>query len=104
MKMELIIMRDWEKCTLHNVERKGTSCYGNPSYWIYFFDSEGHFHKGYTASDASAGYTASNYRYCDAGEVIYLDYHFTKKKGTCIVDYIKHDSPNEATLEATKEE
>lgn len=101
--MEVIIMRDWEKCTLHNVERKGTSYYGNPSYWIYFSDSEGHFHAGYTASNSSAGYTASNYKYCDEGQVIYLDYHFTKKKGTCIIDCIKHNSPTEATREAEGE-
>lgn len=96
-------MRDWEKCILHNVERKGTSYYGNPSYWIYFSDSEGHFHAGYTASNSSAGYTASNYKYCDEGQAIYLDYHFTKKKGTCIIDFIKHDSPDEATREAEGE-
>ena len=73
-------MRDWQKCTLHKVERKGTSYYGNPSYWIYFSDSEGNFHAGYTAINSSAGYTASNYKYCDEGQVIFLDYHFTKKK------------------------
>lgn len=97
-------MRNWEKCTVYYVERKGTSCCGNPSYWVHFLDSEGHCHVGYTASDASAGYTASNYRYCDEKQVIYLDYHFTKKEGTCIIDYIKHVSPTEATNEATKEE
>lgn len=92
-------MRKWEKCILHNVKRKGTSCSGNPSYWIYFSDSEGNFHTSYTASDSSAGYTASNYKNCAEEQVIYLDYHFTKKKGTCIIDYIKHDSPTEATRE-----
>jgi hypothetical protein len=83
-------MRKWENCILHRVERKGTSYYGNPSYWIYFSDSEGNFH---------AGYTASNYKNCDTWQVIYLDYHFTKKKGTCIIDYIKHCLPREATRE-----
>ena len=92
-------MRKWEKCTLYYVERKGTSYSGNPSCWIHFYDSEGNFHKGYTASDSSAGYTASNYKYCDEEQVIYLNYHFTKKKRTCIIDYIKHDSPTEATRE-----
>lgn len=92
-------MRKWEKCNLHKVERKGTSNFGNPSYWIYFSDSEGNFHAGYTASNASAGYTASNYKYCDEEQVIYLDFHFTKKKGACIIDYIKHDLPTEATRE-----
>lgn len=90
-------MRNWEKCILHRVERKGMSCNGNSSYWIYFSDSEGNFHAGYTTSNASAGYTAKNYRDCDKRQVIYLDYHFTKKKGACIIDYIKHASPTEAT-------
>ena len=95
--------REYEKCILHSVEYKNTSTVGNPSYWIYFSDSEGHFHAGYTAINSSAGYTASNYRYCDEGQVIYLDYHFTKKKGTCIIDCIKHNSPTEAAREAEAE-
>ena len=96
-------MTNFEKCTLHSVERKGTSYCGNPSYYIYFSDSKGHFHYGYTASNSSSSYIASNYRYCDEGQIIYLDYHFTKKKGTCIIDCIKHVSPTEATREAEGE-
>ena len=91
----------FEKCTLYKVVRKGISINGNPSYWVYFSDSKDDFHAGYTASDSTAGYIAANYQMKKQQEkqVIYLDYHFTKKKGDCIIDRIKHDSPEEATRE-----
>ena len=89
----------FEKCTLFKVMRKGMSSYGNPSCWIYFSDSKGDFHAGYTASDSTAGYIAENYQNCSKDQVIYLDYHFTKKKGDCIIDSIKHCLPEEATRE-----
>ena len=92
--------REYEKCMLHSVEYKSTSTVGNPSYWVYFTDSKGEFHCGYTASNSSAGYIASNYRYCDEGQAIYLDYHFTRKTGSCIIDCIKHSTPEEASREA----
>ena len=96
--------RGYEKCMLLSVEYKSTSTVGNPSYWVYFTDSEGKFHRGYTASNSSSGYTIRNYRYCDEGQVIYLDYHFTRKTGSCIIDCIKHNTPEEAAREAEKEE
>ena len=92
-------MKGFEKCTLYSVEFKCLSSYGNPSYWISFSDSEGHYCRGYTASNSSAGYTASNYKYCQVDQVIYIKYHFTKK-GNCIIDSIKHNSPDEAMKEA----
>lgn len=95
-------MRDWEKCKLHGVDYKCHSYYGNPSYWVCFSDSEGHFHRAYTGSNSSAGYTIQNYKYSDSEQVIYLDYHFTKK-GSCVIDCIKHNSPTEATREAEGE-
>lgn len=85
--------QDYERCILHNVEYKNTSTMGNPSYWIAFTDSKGNYHRGYTSSNASAGYTASNYKYAENGSVIYLDYHYTPK-GACIIDRIKHNSPD----------
>lgn len=89
----------FEKCTLYKVVRKGISINGNPSYWVYFSDSKDGLHAGYTASDSTAGYIAANYKNF-SNQVIYLDYHFTKKKGDCVIDRIKHDLPEEATREA----
>lgn len=92
--------REYEKCMLHSVKYKNTSTMGNPSYWVYFTDSKGEFHRGYTGSNSSSGYTIENYRYCNPEAVIYMQYHFTKKKGTCIIDVIKHNTPEEAAREA----
>ena len=91
--------RGYEKCILHSVEYKSTSIEGNPSYWVYFTDSEGKFQRGYTGSNSSSGYMIQNYRYCGSGTVIYLKYHFTKKKGTCIIDFVKHNTPEEVEAE-----
>jgi len=85
--------QDYERCILHNVEYKNTSTMGNPSYWIAFTDSEGNYHRGYTSSNSSAGYTASNYKYARNGSIIYIAYHYTNK-GACIIDMIKHNSPD----------
>ena len=95
-------MRDYEKCILHSVEYKNTSTVGNPSYWVCFTDSEGNFHRGYTGSNSSSGYTIQNYKYA-AGSVIYLDYHFTRKTGACIIDCIRDNTPEAAAArEAAK--
>lgn len=83
--------REYEKCMLHSVEYKSASTMGNPSYWVYFTDSEGGFHRGYTASNSVAGYVADDYRYCGPGAVIYMSYHFTRKTGACVIDRIKHN-------------
>ena len=91
--------RGYEKCILHSVEYKSTSTVGNPSYWVYFTDSEGEFHRGYTGSNSSSGYTIRNYR---NGIVIYMKYHFTRKTGACIIDCIKHNTPEEAEEEEAK--
>ena len=96
--------REYEKCMLHSVEYKSTSTVGNPSYWVCFTDSKGEFHRGYTGSNSSSGYTIENYRYCDSGSVIYMEYHFTRKTGSCIIDFIKHNTPEEASREAEASE
>lgn len=88
-------MRTYEKCKLLSVEYRNHSTCGNPSYWVAFEDSEGRYHRGYTGSNSSAGYTIKNYRYTDSGSVIYLKYHFTRKTGACIIDYIS-DNTGEA--------
>ena len=90
--------REYEKCILHSVEYRNTSTVGNPSYWVYFTDSEGEFHRGYTGSNSSSGYTIRNYRNL-SGIVIYMKYHFTRKTGSCIIDCIKHNTPEEAARE-----
>ena len=92
-------MKEYERCVLSYIERKGCSVNGNPSYYIGFTDSEGVYHRGYTASDASAGYTASNYRYAENGTPIYLKYHFTRKTGACICDMLNHNTPEQALEE-----
>ena len=90
--------REYEKCILHSVEYRNTSTVGNPSYWVYFTDSEGNFQRGYTGSNSSSGYVIRNYRNL-GGSVIYMKYHFTRKTGACVIDCIKHNTPEEAELE-----
>lgn len=92
---------EYVKCTLHNVEYKNTSTMGNPSYYIAFSDDKNNYYRGFTSCNASAGYTASNYNYAENGNPIYLQYHFTKS-GSCIIDRIKHNTPEQAKQEATK--
>lgn len=87
-------MKDFEKCTVLKVEYRNTSLYGNNSYWLSFLDSGGHFVRGYTSSDASCGYTVTNYRYAE-GKPIFLKYHYTKG-GKCVIDRIRHNTPDEA--------
>ena len=71
-----------------SVERKGISVNGNPSYWVEFNPkyslSEIGFSKGYTASDAQCGYSASNF----IGKEVVIEYHFTRK-GNLIIDTMK---------------
>lgn len=95
--------RGYEKCMLLSVEYKSRSTVGNPSYWVYFTDSKGEFHRGYTGSNSVSGYKIENYRYCDSGSVIYMKYHFTRKTGACVIDFIKHNTPEEASREAEEE-
>ena len=95
-------MTDYEKCFLHSIEYRNHSLYGNPSYYITFTDSEGNYHRGYTGSNSSAGYTIKNYRNAMNLSPIYLRYHYTRTKGTLIIDGIKHNTPTEASKEAEK--
>lgn len=94
--------RGYEKCILHSVKYKNTSTMGNPSFWVYFTDSKGEFRCGHTGSNSVSGYKIENYRYCDSGTVIYLKYHFTRKTGSCIIDYVKHNTPEEAVRDFGK--
>ena len=86
---------EYERCILHSVEYRNKSVLGNPSYWVCFTDSKGKFHHGYTMSNSSTGYEIKNYRNCNSGTIIYLKYHFTRKTGQCVIDYIKHNASTE---------
>ena len=71
-----------------NVERKCVSVNGNPSYWVFFEPkyslSEINGRKGYTASDASCSYSATNFVNKDCK----IEYHFTRN-GALIIDTMK---------------
>ena len=71
-----------------SVTRKGISVCGNPSYWVEFEPkynlSEINGRKGYTASNAQAGYSATNF----IGKECVIEYHFTRK-GSLIIDTMK---------------
>ena len=70
------------------VARKGMSVYGNPSYWVEFEPkyslSELRDRKGYTASNAQCGYSATGF----VGKECKIEYHFTRK-GNLIIDDMK---------------
>lgn len=87
---------EYIKCKLHGIEYRNHSTMGNPSYWVNFTDDEGNFHRGYTGSNSSSGYTIKNYRYADNGQTIWMKYHFTKNSN-CIIDCIKDNSPDRVT-------
>ena len=68
-----------------DVTFKGMSVCGNPSYWVEFeskyCSSLIGSRKGYTASNAQCGYSATNF----VGRACKIEYHFTRK-GVLIVD------------------
>lgn len=92
-------MADYELCRLHSIERRNCSIYGNPCSAVTFTDSKGNYHRAKTASNSSAGYTIDNYRYAENNAPIFLEYHFTRS-GNCIIDFIKHSTPEKAREEA----
>ena len=63
---------------------KCTSYYGNPSYNVSFETTEGEILKGYTANNASCGYSCTNYN----GKMCAISYHLTKK-GNIIIDSMR---------------
>ena len=75
------------KVMVKDVIRKSISTYGNPSYWVEFYPiSNGMLGlcRGYTASNAQCGYTATNF----IGKEVVIEYHFTRK-GSLIIDNMK---------------
>ena len=62
-----------------DVSRKCSSIYGNPSYWVTFVPKDSSKLKGYIASNASCGYSASNF----VGKLCKICYHYSQKG--CII-------------------
>ena len=69
---------------IKDVTFRNHSLYGNPSYYINFENEKGELIKGYTAANASCGYSCTN---PDLREFAYIEYHITKG-GKIIIDYI----------------
>ena len=75
------------KVMVKGVTRKSISTCGNPSYWVAFYPVSNEMLglcRGYTASNAQCGYTASNF----IGKECVIEYHFTRK-GALIIDTMK---------------
>ena len=73
------------KVMVKDVIRKSISTCGNPSYWIKFYPiSNGILCRGYTASNAQCGYSATNF----VGKECKIEYHFTRN-GAVIIDTMK---------------
>ena len=73
---------------------RNTSYYGNPSYNILFETETGELIKGYTAPNASCGYSCTNSEF---REFAYIEYHSTKG-GKVIIDDILGKSTYERLI------
>ena len=69
---------------IKEVQFRNTSYYGNPSYYITFENEEGETIKGYTAPNASCGYSCTNSEF---RKFAYIEFHITKG-GKVIIDNI----------------
>lgn len=72
-----------------STNRKCMSVYGNPSYWVDFETKynrlcELGYRRGYTASNAQCGYSATNF----VGKECVIEYHFSTT-GNLIIDTMK---------------
>ena len=67
---------------IKDVTFRNRSVYGNPSYYITFENEEGELIKGYTAPNASCGYSCTN---SDLREFACIEYHITKG-GKIVID------------------
>ena len=70
---------------IKDVTFRNRSVYGNPSYYIKFETEEGELIKGYTAPNASCGYSCTN---SDLREFAYIEYHITKGRKVIIDDVL----------------
>ena len=83
---------------IKDVTFRNRSVYGNPSYYITFENEKGELIKGYTAANASCGYSCTN---SDLREFAYLEYHITKG-GKVIIDDVLGKSTYEKLIQASK--
>ena len=67
---------------IKDVTFRNRSVYGNPSYYINFETETGELIKGYTAPNASCGYSCTNSEF---REFAYIEYHITKG-GKIVID------------------
>ena len=67
---------------IKDVQLRNHSVYGNPSYFLTFENETGEIIKGYTAPNASCGYSCTN---SDLREFACIEYHITKG-GKVIID------------------
>lgn len=65
---------------------KSTSYYGNPSYWVVFQTKENNIIMGYTANNASCGYSCTNF----LNKECVITYHVTRS-GNVIIDSMRND-------------
>ena len=72
------------KGILTDYERRNSSFYGNPKYYLVFESKDGEILSGCTASDASCGYSCLNHK--DKEKTV--TYHETRT-GNTIIDYIE---------------
>ena len=77
---------------------RNTSYFGNPSYYIKFETEEGETIKGYTAANASCGYSCTNSEF---SKFAYIEYHVTKG-GKVIIDDVLGKSTYEKLIQASK--
>ena len=71
---------------VHNISTKyrNTSCLGNPSRFVEGVTENGDVFRGYTAPNATCGYSCENW----TGKTAKLIYHVTRS-GNRVIDYIR---------------
>jgi hypothetical protein len=79
-------------CKLVWLERAGSSCDGNPSYYADFETPDGETISGKTARNAACAYGITNYS--NGRKLATIEYHETRK-GNIIFDYIRDTKEEE---------
>ena len=83
---------------IKDVTFKNRSVYGNPSYYVLFENEEGETMKGYTAPNASCGYSCTNSEF---RKFAYIEFHVTKG-GKVVIDDILGKSTYERLINNQK--
>lgn len=76
---------------IKEINWKSTSVNGNPSYWVFLQDHEGHVRKGYTGSDYRIGDGIRNFQ---RDEHVTLTCHYTRNGNMIIEDCKKYQEEN----------